>query len=417
VVNGMNKRIKTRWMSLELNSPYVIASLTLVSNVTLSKHVDYYKKVCDMGAGAIVLPSVNPQSTGDPEKNETIADCLTFHTGLNGHHQMGFTVLGPTVPNIVSVDYGINLANRVKACCESIPVLGSVANIGTDLEIISAVRRMCETGINGLELNFSCPNVIAMGVNQYEPTIRLLQEIRKICDLPISLKITPYQDYSGLVSSLNSEVDGLTLTNAYIGLIPPDINRDNGCPFDRRTEWAPSGVYGPFERMLTFKHLFDYQHLASEKGLSLACVGGIVSADEGIQALMLGADVVQLSSAVLWNGIPILGKFNEVLENYLDGKGLDSVNQLHKSAIPHVKNCTDALLKPVSRKMKVNDEKCKKCRSCFCCNRLCIAISQKEDRTVVIDQNLCSGCQMCRQLCPNSAIEEMAEVLQIATAL
>lgn len=410
----MDEKIKSKWMSLELSSPYVIASLTMVSSVTLSKHVDYYKSVCDMGAGAVVLPSVNPQATGNPTKNKTIADCLTFDTGLNPRHRMGFTVLGPTVPNIVSLDYGLNLAHHVKKCSGSVPVLGSVANIGTGQDIINAVKGLCETGIDGLELNFSCPNVLSLGSTQNELTINLLQKIRKICDLPISLKITPYQDYSSIIAELSGEVDGLTLSNAYIGLIPPEINQDNCSPFERRTQWAPSGVYGPFEKMLTFKHLYDYQQLASEKGLSIACVGGIVSAEEGIQAIMLGADVVQLSSAVLWHGIHTFTEFNNTLLNYLDSKGLDGIKQLHKIALPHIQSCTDVLAKPADRKMKVNSDKCRKCQSCYCCNRLCIAISQQADKTVVIDVDLCSGCQMCRQLCPNSAIDEIAEFAQLA---
>ena len=403
----MSRKIKCRWMSLELNSPYVIASLTMVSNVSLSKHVDYYQKVCDMGAGAIILPSINPGVRGNSEKNETIADCLTFDTGLNSRHRMGFTVLGPSVPNIVSLDYGINLACNVKKRCRSIPVLGSVANTGTDKDIINAVCRLCETGIDGVELNFSCPNVVVKETIPSRLSIKLLQEIRRVCNLPISLKITPYQDYSKIMASLNDEVDGITLSNAYIGLIPPDIDCDDYCPFDRRMRWAPSGVYGPFERMLTFKNLIDYQKIAEEKKLSIACVGGIVSADEGIQALMLGADVVQLSSAVLWDGISVFRKFNNRLCEYMEEKQLYGVEQLKKAALPYIDDCTDVLPKPKSKTMRVNSEKCHECPTCFCCNRLCIAISQKADRTVHIDEELCSGCQMCRQLCPYLAIESV----------
>ena len=409
----MSKKTKCEWMSFELKSPYVMASLTLVSSVTLEKHVDYYKKACDMGAGAIVLPSLNPQVRGNPKKNETIADCRTFDTGLNHRHKMGFTVLGPTVPNIVSLDYGINLALHVKNCCEDMPVLGSVANIGSDKEIIAAVQSLSKTGIDGIELNFSCPNVVTMGTDQSELTIKLLRDIRRVCKLPISLKITPYQDYSKLVNSLDGEVDGLTLSNAFIGLTPPNIDGGEYCPFDRRTEWAPSGMYGPFERLLTFKQLFDFQQIASAKGLSLACVGGIVSAREGIQAIMLGADVVQLSSAVLWNGVQTFEKFNDYLQIYLEKEHIDNLEQLKRTALPYIKNCTDVLRKPKTKIMQVNDEKCRKCQECMCCNRLCIAISQKADKTVEIDQNLCSSCQMCRQLCPNSAIEECIEVRHV----
>ena len=40
----MDKRLECEWMSLKLNSPYIMASLTLMSNVDLKRHIDYYKK-------------------------------------------------------------------------------------------------------------------------------------------------------------------------------------------------------------------------------------------------------------------------------------------------------------------------------------------------------------------------------------
>lgn len=395
---------------MELESPYIIASLTLVSSVSLVKHTEYYKRASNMGAGAIILPSLNPKAVGSSERNQTIADCLTFDTGLSPSHKMGFAVLGPTEPNVVSLNYGINLAQCVKKACDTTPVIGSVANIGTNREIINAVQKLCHTGIDAIELNFSCPNVVTKGKNASGLTIKLLRKIRRICELPTSLKITPYQDYSKVISHLNGEIDGLTLSNAYIGLIPPDIDRLDYSPFNRRKEWAPSGVYGPFERMLTFKHLFDYQQLAAEKGLSIACVGGIVAPEEGIQAIMLGADAVQLSSAVLWKGMGIFKEFNSTLQEYLAMRNLNSIKSLKGVALAQVRTCADVLEELENRKMQINNEKCRKCRECFCCNRLCLAISQKDDKSVTIDEDLCSGCQMCRKLCPNSAIEEKVAV-------
>jgi len=407
-----NNKLECKWMTLNLRSPFIIASLTLVSNVSIAEHVKYYKKVYDMGAGAIVLPSINPCFEGKSDINETVADCLTFGTGLGGTGKMGFSVLGPVEPNIISLKYGINLAQKVKDECEDIAVIGSVIDLGTKADIVNAVSALCKTGVDGIELNISCPNVNAAENDQCIRIQDILEQIRKKHNVPISLKISPQKDYTKLLTIVGDVIDGLTLSNAYVGLIPPNIEDDSFSPFKRRTEWSPSGVYGPFERMLTFKTIYSFRKLADEKKLSIACVGGIVSVQDAIQALMLGADVVQLSSAVLWSGVSVFDKYNKSLLRYMETKAINVVYQIKGSALKYIKDSSNDLKAPRKRKMRIDNNKCKKCLNCMCCDRLCIAIHQNSnDHSVYIDKELCSGCGMCMELCPNSAILEYVDRL------
>lgn len=399
----MNNNLHCKWMGLSLRSPYILASLTMTSKVSLEQHVSYYKKISDIGAGAIVLPSVNPSTKGDISKNNTIADCLKIDTGLNHNHMMGFTVLGPSEPNIISLDYGVALAQHVKKTI-SVPIIGSIANIGSEHNVLNAIDMLCQTNIDGLELNFSCPNVITKKTNQSPLTIKLLKKIRKNYTVPISLKVTPYQDYTSIIEAIDGEIDSLTLSNAYIGLVPPNVSIDNFSPFNRRIEWSPSGIYGPFEKMLTYKQIYDYHKVTSRKNLNIACVGGIVEPNEGIQALLLGADVVQLSSAILWKSTSVFRMFNEKLKSFMVENNLSNIEQMKGIALPNIKDCADILSQPASRTMTVNQERCKKCTPCSCIDRLCIAISQHIDKTIMINQDLCSGCGMCYHLCKNSAI-------------
>ena len=194
----------------------------------------------------------------------------------------------------------------------------------------------------------------------------------------------------------DGEIDGLTLSNAYVGLVSPKIEGAQYSPFERREEWAPCGVYGPFERLLTFYQLYKYHDIAKEKNLSIACVGGIVSVKEAIQSILLGADVVQLSSAIAWRGIHFFQKSNMILANYLTTHNFDNINFIKGSALPYIKSNVDELNNSsTKRKMKVDEGKCKKCKECMCCNRLCIAISQNSDGIVKINRDLCSGCKWC----------------------
>ena len=66
-----------------------------------------------------------------------------------------------------------------------------------------------------------------------------------------------------------------------------------------------------------------------------------------------------------------------------------------------------ALLKTNVFKTKCRpvSEKCKKCGLCL--RPGCPALTKNEDGTISIDDTMCNGCGLCKQLCPADAIEEV----------
>lgn len=70
-----------------------------------------------------------------------------------------------------------------------------------------------------------------------------------------------------------------------------------------------------------------------------------------------------------------------------------------------------ALIKEVQKRRKglyceIDQEKCKKCKTCLKVG--CPAISIK-DNVVSIDNSMCNGCTICKQVCPFGAIERVGE--------
>lgn len=401
------KCLHTKWLGLDIKSPCVLASITLMSNVNLNSHIEYYSKVIEKGIGAIVMPSVNPQKKKEAKENKSISDCIAIETGLKNNDKMGFTVLGSTDPNILPLQYGVHLSEALCSIDNRPLIIGSVANIGTEEEFIYAIKKLCKTNIDALEINFSCPNVKTKNDNVTNLTLELLKVVRSIVKIPISLKLTPYEDHSTLLESLNDEIDGVTLSNAYIGLLPPNIdNINNLSPFDRHIYWSPSGMYGPFEKMLTFYHLYKLREISNKKCWSIASVGGYVSYKDILQGIMLGADVVQLSSVIAWEGINIIENCNEKISQYLANNNFKDLTELKGIAISYIKQNSDSIGKyDKNHKVQIDYEKCRKCAHCFCCNRMCVAINQDIEKNVKIDYNLCSGCTWCYNQCPNNAIK------------
>ena len=397
--------LNCEWMSLKLSTPLIVASLTPISNARIKEHIQFFEYAVDQGAGAIILPSINPARHGTTEKNDELVEVQIIDAGLFPNDHMAFSVLGPTIPNIVSIEYGLSLASAVKKKLKNTPVIASVVNLGTSDQILDVIKQLADIGIDGFEMNFSCPNVYTSNGDPIDSITSLITCIRTVTNKPISLKLTPYQDYSFVLKNLNGFIDGLTLSNAYIGLIPPGI--DNGCssPFDRTDYWAPGGVYGPFEKPLTFYKLFQMNKVACDLNIDIACVGGIVSGTDAIQAILLGASVVEISSGIQWKSNNVFKAINDSIKDYLAANEYKNIEDIKGIALAKIKDSADDVLSEIrKRKFKVNMEKCMSCKECTCINRLCFAIYKGDDGKAVIDSELCSGCGWCTKVCRFGAI-------------
>lgn len=397
---------KCNWLGLTLDSPFVLASLTLFSHVEVNLHSKYFIKCACAGAGAVILPSVNPVSINSSDKyNYVKTRTAVVESGLGSN--MGFAVLGPTSPNIVSVNYVASLAQKLQQKHIGVPVIGSIANIGTIEEFSNALVQLVKLPIAGVELNFSCPNALTKEHGTLYSYDVYIDKARQICgELPVSLKLSPSIKLDDINESALSKIQGLTLTNAYIGLMPPNIDSPQTSRFSDSGFWAPTGVYGPQERLLTYFSLYKAHKLAAKFDLDLSCVGGIINPDQAIQALLLGASTIQLSSAIAWKGMASFEQFNTRLETYLKDRNLENVNDIIGESLPYILENADDAAKylNVEAKRCVGD-RCRLCNRCSCVDKLCIAISQNTyDSKPLINKALCSGCGWCELVCPYHAI-------------
>lgn len=389
-----------KWMGISLRSPLILASLSLCSKPDVDRHVKYFERAIEYGVGAIILPSIHPlradDTVGEPHIRTTV-----IPTGLHTNKDyMGFAVLG-TTDNIASVSYSLMLAEE--AVKLNVPVLGSVANIGTENDFLDVVRKLVAIkNLAGLELNFSCPNVL----NGLDLSVELLEKVQavNINQLPVTIKLAPQEKYDFLLRD-QQLIQGITLSNAYTGLIPPQTTSNQITPFDDMENWRPTGIYGPLEKVMTFHDIWKYKSNPMTKCIQLSSVGGLVNSNDVIQAIVLGADSVQLSSAVFWKGLSIFRECCNDLSNFLVQKNLN-LSQLKGMGLNFIKASDQEMqIQRPTRRMKVDVTKCKKCVSCACAERSCYAFDRNNINTFPsINANLCSGCGWCREMCLFNAV-------------
>lgn len=403
------------WMGITLSSPLVLASLTLFSKPNIEQHTAFFRKCIHAGAGAIILPSVNPVHPG---ASNWFVKAMPVDNGLSSRQPMAFTVLGPT-SNIASTSYVISLIRTLRKQGVTTPILASVANVGSTEDFLRAIRILDCEDIQGFELNFSCPNVLSAEAAPLRPSADLLGKVRQLASRkPITIKLSPNYDFSPLLNELTDEIQGFTLSNANSGLLPPLLNSSTGSfsPFPSTQTWSPTGVYGPHERLLTFHTLYQFMTLqaAAHKRFSVSSVGGYVNPEHAVQALLLGANTVQLSSAILWKGIGSFESFHKFMGDYVQNHGYSNVASLSGSALPFIVPSADEAVSSESSAtiMQVGDN-CRKCSPCQCCNRMCYAITQDLSGTAPrINPALCSGCGWCKSQCPQGAIYPITTNIQ-----
>jgi len=170
-----------------------------------------------------------------------------------------------------------------------------IANIAGETEedfIAMAEQIGKETGLAGLELNLSCPNVAGGLDFATDPkrTLAIVAGVRKVCPLPIIAKLTP--NVTNIVPIAQAAADGgadaVSLINTILGMAidwrkrKPILGNVTG------------GLSGPAIKPLALRIVWQ---VASKVKVPIIGVGGISSLDDVMEFLVAGATAVQIGTA------------------------------------------------------------------------------------------------------------------------
>ena len=170
-----------------------------------------------------------------------------------------------------------------------------------------------------LTLNVSCPNIPEAHELQDIAFLRqLLSRIneQRNSKTPLLLKLAP-----GLSSSqkqaiaemaLGGEVDGLVISNT----MPQEKN-----DLERREQGGLSGrpLFAPSTRLLS------RMYLLTEGRVPLVGVGGIFSAEDAYAKIRAGASLVQIYTALIYEGVEVVARIQEGLAALLARDGYKSI--------------------------------------------------------------------------------------------
>jgi len=291
--------LTTSWLGLTLGSPLVLAASPL------SKDVDACAAAVAAGASAIVMYSLFEEQLADEQmaahrfldaRTDLDAEASTFLPDVDVF-SMG------AAPYLAQLG---RLRKRV-----DVPIIASL-NGTTRGGWTSYARQLEVGGANAIELNLY--EVVTSSAESSELVeerqLDVVHAVVSAVTIPVTVKLTPF--YASVPAFarrlLRVGARGVTLFNRFY---QPDIDLET-LDVDRKLVLST-----PRELPL---RLHALAILSPTTELSLACSGGAHSGHDVAKAIVCGADVVQLASAVLERGPAYISVIRDQLVRWLDEK-------------------------------------------------------------------------------------------------
>ncbi len=170
-------------------------------------------------------------------------------------------------------------------------VLANIAGKNEDEFIEMAELLARETGLAGLELNLSCPNVSGGTDFATDPTIarRVVQGVKAVYPGPIIAKLTPNVTDVVAIARAAAEggADAVSLVNTFVGMAV-DWRRRRPILGN-----VTGGLSGPAIKPLALRMVWQ---VARQVAIPVIGIGGIATLDDVMEFLVAGASAVQLGT-------------------------------------------------------------------------------------------------------------------------
>lgn len=275
-----------------------------------------------------------------------------------------------------------------------------------DEEWAELARLMNESGADALELNFSCPHMshehTGSDVGQIPELVeRYCRIVKENTRLPFIAKLTPNITHirESADAAIRGGADGVAAINTIKSLIEVDIN-----PKDGIYNASIGGYSGKAVKPIALRFIAELSQDENLKDKHISAMGGIETWKDALEFVVLGADTVQVTTAIMQYGYRIIDDIKDGVALYLMNHGYDSIKQIKSSTIEGI-----VPIENLDRTYKIYPkfirEKCVGCLRCYvsCMDGGHQAIEIKDDRPL-LKPDKCVGCHLCVLVCPNEAI-------------
>lgn len=293
--------ITTTYAGLKLKNPIIAASSGLTSSL------EKVQKLVDKGVGAIVLKSLFEEqiemqgaSLMQDSDYPEAADYISAY------------VKGEEISKY------LDLIKEVKTECK-VPVIASINCFRSDAWTDFA-KNIEKAGADAIELNVMRLETDLYGAADSFETeyISIVKSISSAVKIPVTVKLSSHiSNIPALVDKLRAAgAKGVVLFNRSYRT---DVNIDKEC--------LTSGKIFTTEADLHDSLRYIGLCSAMVKNVSYAASCGVHSAEAAIKAILVGANAVQMCSAIYKEGPEIIQKTLKGIEDWMQNKGYKSIDE------------------------------------------------------------------------------------------
>ena len=269
----MDMRVKIA--GVEWNNPVTVASGTFGSGEEYSEFVDLNR------LGAVTTKGVaNVPWPGNPTPR--VAE---IHSGM-------MNAIGLQNPGIdVFCERDIPFLKKYDT-----KIIVNVCGRSTE-DYCEVVERLANEDVDMLEINISCPNVkeggIAFGQNP-KAAEEITRAVKKYAKQPVIMKLSPnVTSISEMAKAVEAGgADAISLINTLTGM-KIDINRKTFALANKT-----GGVSGPAIHPIAVRMVYE---AANAVNVPIIGMGGIETAEDAIEMLLVGASAVSVGTANFYN--------------------------------------------------------------------------------------------------------------------
>ena len=302
--------LSTTYLGLALKNPLVVSASPLCEDLGTVRRME------DAGAAAVVLHSLfEEQLTLESQTldrflsqgTESFAESLSYFPDMAQYN------LGP--------DGYLEHLRKVKAAV-AVPVIGSLNGVSTG-GWISFAKKIQEAGADALELNvyYLPTNPELSGAQVEQMYCDLVRDVKASLKIPVAVKLGPY--FSAMANMARrldqAGANGLVLFNRFY---QPDLDLE-------KLEVVPNLVLSDSHELRL--RLCWVAILFGKVQADLAITGGVHTAEDVVKAMMAGAKVAMMTSALLMHGVQHLKTLREGLLAWMEAHEYASIRQMQGS--------------------------------------------------------------------------------------
>jgi dihydroorotate dehydrogenase (fumarate) len=302
--------LSTRYLGLRLASPLVVSASPLCESL------DRIRAMEDAGAAAVVLHSLFEEQIDIESSHldrylthgaESYPEALDYFPDLVGYN------LGP--------DGYLEHVRRAKEAV-AIPIIGSLNGVSTG-GWIDFAKKIEQAGADALELNiYYVPTDPALTGTQVERMYTdLVRDVKASVSIPVAVKLGhAFTALANLARHLDVVgADALVLFNRFY---LPDFDLE-------RLDVAPRLTLSSPHEVLVRLHWVAilYGHIKAD----LAVTGGVHGSSQVLKAMMAGARVAMMASALLQHGIAHLARVRADVVEWMEAHEYASIAEMQGS--------------------------------------------------------------------------------------